>query len=156
IGMKHGPSGLAPSADFVTRLEHWLDRRPSLSGCEIALDLHEPLIDSAEAAPGHWSSIAQKLWSKRRSFDAAVVLHGTDTLAYTASALSFLLTGLGKPIILTGSQAPFWAARSDAPSNLRDALRCALSPEVVEVCICFDGVLLRGNRTRKYSTHVGD
>ena len=129
IGMRPASSGLAVSGDFITRLKRCFAREPSLSDCEPAFDLHEPLIDSAEAAPGHWCAIAQKLWRERESFDAAVVLHGTDTLAYTASALSFLLLGLGKPVILTGSQIPFSMARSDAPSNLRDAVRCALSPE---------------------------
>src|SRR5262249_51943626 len=93
---------------------------------------------------------------KRKSFDAAVVVHGTDTLAYTASALSFLLVGFGKSVVLTGSQIPFSSPRSDAPSNLRNAIRCALLQEVLEVCICFDDVLLRGNRTQKFSTRVGD
>jgi len=84
------------------------------------------------------------------------VLHGTDTLAYTASALSFLLVGLGKPVVLTGSQVPFPARSSDAPANLRDAMLSALLPDIVEVCICFDGVLLRGNRAQKYSTRAGN
>jgi len=155
MGMRPGPSGLVPSSDFITLLERWFARERSLNGCEPTFDLHEPLIDSAEATPSHWCAIAQKLWRKRKSFDAAVVLHGTDTLAYTASALSFLLVGFGKSVVLTGSQIPFSAPRSDAPSNLRNAIRCALLPEVLEVCICFDGVLLRGNRTQKFSTRVG-
>src|SRR5262249_61917567 len=128
MGMRPGRSGLVRSADFITLLEHWFAGERWLSGCEPTFDLHEPLIDSAEAAPSHWCAIGQKLWRKRKSFDAAVVVHGTDTLAYTASALSFLLVGFGKSVVLTGSQIPFSSPRSDAPSNLRNAIRCALLP----------------------------
>jgi L-asparaginase len=155
IGMRPHPSGLVPGGDLISELESSVVREPSLLRCDVTFDLHEPLIDSAEAAPGHWCSVAQKLWSKRNSFDASVVLHGTDTLAYTASALSFLLAGLGKAVVLTGSQVPYSLPQSDAPSNLSGAVACALRPEIAEVCIFFDGVLLRGNRTQKSSTRVG-
>src|SRR5882757_9195538 len=98
IGMRPGAAGLAPHRDFIADLQHFVARDGVLKDAEIVFALHEPLIDSAEAAPTHWWSIAQTLWGKQKSFDSAVMLHGTDTLAYTASALSFLLRGFGKPI----------------------------------------------------------
>src|SRR5262249_14472978 len=133
-----------------------IDGQPGLDACEFAVHLLEPLIDSAEAVPANWPSVAQHIWACHQGFDGIVILHGTDTLAYTASALSFLLLGLGKPIILTGAQVPFAAPRSDAEANIRGAIACARDGRIREVGICFDGVLLRGNRARKSSIHVGD
>jgi L-asparaginase len=111
--------------------------------------------DSSRVGPAEWVLIARALHAARPHFDAFVIVHGTDTMAYTASALSLLLAGFRKPIILTGSQLPLAMPRSDARQNLIDALTTATSsfnpPHVhcPEVCICFGGVLLRGNRSRK-------
>jgi len=156
IGMRAGPSGLVPSARFADDLVRWLGREPGLDACDFAVHLLEPLIDSAEAVPANWRAVARHIRFHHDGFDGVVVLHGTDTLAYTASALSFLLLGLGKPIILTGAQVPFAFAGSDAEANIRGALACAADGRIREVGICFDGVLLRGNRARKSSIHVGD
>jgi L-asparaginase type I len=111
--------------------------------------------DSCRVGPVEWVHIAKTLHAAREHFDAFIVVHGTDTMAYTASALSLLLAGFRKPIILTGSQLPLAMPRSDARQNLIDSLTCATSsftpPHVRcgEVAICFGGVLLRGNRARK-------
>jgi len=156
IGMKPGPSGLVPSALFAEELKQWMGRQRDFGAHDFAVHLLEPLIDSAEATPADWRSVAQHIWANHDGFGGIVVLHGTDTLAYTASALSFLLTGLGKPVILTGAQVPFAFPRSDAEANIRGAIACALDGRIREVGIFFDGVLLRGNRARKSSGHIGD
>ena len=109
-------------------------------------------IDSAEAHPGDWAAIAAHLVARWCEFDGFVVLHGTDTMAFTASALSFMLRELDRPVILTGAQVPMDAAGSDALGNVVAALRYAAEPAVRDVSIAFDGVLLRGNRTTKVST----
>jgi L-asparaginase len=156
IGMRPGALGLIPSKQFLFDLQKWVDQQPEIQHCEFVFQIHEPLIDSAEAIPSYWSSVALALYAGREKFDSAIVLHGTDTLAYTASALSFLLGGLGKAVILTGAQIPFGSQDSDAASNIRGAILCASKLEITEVCIFFDGILLRGNRTQKSSTRVGN
>lgn len=116
-----------------------------------------PPIDSSGLTPSHWLRIALALERHYHDFDGFVVLHGTDTMAYTASALSFLLVNLAKPVVLTGSQLPLFSVRTDAQLNLVNALHIAGwkasgLPLVPEVTVCFGDVLLRGNRTRKTST----
>lgn len=116
-----------------------------------------PPVDSSEVGPTHWLWIAQMLERHYGDYDGFVILHGTDTLAYTASALSFLCVNLAKPVVLTGSQLPIFTLRSDARQNLLHALLVAGAkatglPLVPEVTVCFASVLLRGNRARKAST----
>ena len=156
IGMVAGRSGLVPSRRFTRQIEEWLGRRDELNCNHYVIDAVEPLIDSANAEPSTWHGIARRIWSKRDRIDGVVVLHGTDTLAYTAGALSFLLVNFGKPIILTGAQVPFSLPGSDGEANVRGALACAVDARIREVCIYFDGRLLRGNRARKWSTQSGD
>src|SRR5690606_27546509 len=121
------------------------------------LSLHEP-IDSAEMHPEIWVEIGTIITAHYDAFDSFVILHGTDTMAYTASALSFLLQYLNKPVILTGAQLPVGIARSDARENLLTALEIAATrnsdgtPAISEVCIFFNSLLLRGNRARKKET----
>jgi L-asparaginase len=114
-------------------------------------------VDSSEVGPKHWLYLAGMLERHYQDFDGFVILHGTDTLAYTASALSFLLTNLAKPVVLTGSQLPIFELRSDARQNVLHALLIAGAkavnlPIVAEVTVCFGEKLLRGNRARKVST----
>ncbi len=123
----------------------------------ISVQSFEPLIDSSNMQPAHWLSMAKAIGEKYDRFDGFVILHGTDTMAYTASALSFLLENLGKPVVLTGSQLPVGEIRTDAKENLITALEIAAAedkgrPVVPEVCIFFDFLLYRGNRTSKYSS----
>lgn len=107
-------------------------------------------LDSSAMTPMHWIKLASVLAKNMGSFDGFVITHGTDTMAYTASALSFFLEGLRKPVILTGAQRPLSAIRSDARSNVLDAVEVATNGPP-EVAICFGGLVLRGNRSRKRS-----
>ena len=114
----------------------------------------EQLIDSSNMHPKIWSQLAQVIYDNYAQYDGFVVLHGTDTMAYTASALSFMLEGLNKAIIFTGAQLPIGAIRNDAKRNLVTSLEIAGAKKngravIPEVCIFFNDVLLRGNRSRK-------
>ena len=111
----------------------------------------EPLLDSSNMTVSDWNRIGELVAQNYDSYDGFVILHGTDTMAYTASALSFMLQGLDKPVILTGSQIPLAEIRSDGRANLIDSLLIAAEGRVREVCIFFGGKLLRGNRSTKYS-----
>ncbi len=106
-------------------------------------------IDSSLFKPFHWIKIAEKIEEIYNDFDAFLIIHGTDTMAYTASALSFFLKNLGKPVILTGSQMPLKAMRSDAMSNLITSLEVARSSVLNEVVIAFNNTVFRGNRSKK-------
>lgn len=114
-----------------------------------------PLIDSSDITPDNWVKIAEIIESYYNRSDGFVVLHGTDTMAYSASALSFMLKNLNKPVIFTGSQLPVGVLRSDAKENLITAIELAAamkSPDeamVPEVCLFFEDKLMRGNRTTK-------
>ena len=116
-----------------------------------------PPIDSSDMNPGHWQDIARSIAGNYDDYDGFVVLHGTDTMAYTASALSFMLGGLDKPVIITGSQLPIGEVRTDGEENLITALQIAAArdddgrPMVREVAILFEDYLWRGNRSTKRS-----
>jgi len=128
----------------------------ALKNLTFGVDTFEmPLIDSSNMHPDYWIDIARIIRDKYEEYNGFVILHGTDTMAYTATALSFLLENLGKPVIVTGSQLPLANARNDAAQNLVTALMLAASdgvPTVPEVCILFNNELLRGNRSRKVSS----
>lgn len=109
--------------------------------------------DSSELNRQHWRALAEKIYTLMDQFDGFVVLHGTDTMAYTASALSFALQHIQKPIIFTGSQVPMSNIRSDAKRNVVNAVELATHP-IHEVAICFNDHLFRGNRSSKMS--IGD
>ncbi len=110
-------------------------------------------LDSSDVGPEHWMRIQAAVRQRYDAYDGFVVVHGTDTMAYTASALSFALRGLGKPVVLTGSQVPLAALRSDARRNLVNAVELATMP-IPEVGIAFGDRLFRGNRATK--TSIGD
>lgn len=110
-----------------------------------------PLLDSSNVTVSEWNRIGSLIAENHSAYDGFVILHGTDTMAYTASALSFMLEGLDKPVILTGSQIPLGEIRSDGRDNLINSLLIAADGRVNEVCIFFGGKLLRGNRATKYS-----
>ncbi len=109
--------------------------------------------DSSDINHHHWTELARYIFERYHQFDGFVILHGTDTMAYTASALSFALQNLGKPVILTGSQVPMSNLRSDARRNLINSIELATKP-VPEVAICFNDHLFRGNRCTKMT--IGD
>jgi 60kDa lysophospholipase len=116
----------------------------------------EELLDSSSIDSKGWSQIAKTIARNYTLFDGFVVLHGTDSLAYTCSALSFMLQNLGKPVILTGSQIPFFERRNDALENLLNSLDIAGHFMIPEVCLCFNSKLYRGNRTTKISASAFD
>lgn len=143
--------------------EQILDKIPEISRFEFNLRVisFNQLIDSANVSPAHWIALATLIEENYQQYNGFVIIHGTDTMAYSASALSFLLEDLNKPVIFTGAQLPIGAVRTDARENLITALEIAAArkdgrPVVSEVCVYFNNQLLRGNRARKVeSTHFG-
>lgn len=110
---------------------------------------YQPLIDSADMTPADWQTIAEDIQRYYDQYDGFVILHGTDTMAYTASALSFMLENLSKPVIVTGSQIPLSELRSDGQQNLLNALYVAAHYPINEVGLFFNNTLYRGNRSTK-------
>ena len=154
IGMcKNEETGALENFDF----DRLLEQVPELKRFDYRISTHTflPPIDSSDMDLTHWATLVQIISDNYDRFDGFVVLHGTDTMAYTASALSFMLENLGKPVILTGSQLPIGMLRTDGKENLITAIEIAAtcrsdgSPMVPEVCIYFKEKLLRGNRTTK-------
>lgn len=153
IGMIENPdTGTLESFNF----HHLLDNVPELKklGSSISTIQFDPPIDSSDMDPEKWVELVHVISDNYNYFDGFVVLHGTDTMAYTASALSFMLENLDKPVILTGSQLPIGVLRTDGKENLITAIEIASAkengkPVVPEVCILFENFLMRGNRTRK-------
>ena len=120
-----------------------------------------PLIDSSDMNPDFWMELAQVIFDNYESYDGFVVLHGTDTMSYSASILSFMLENLNKPVIFTGSQLPLSLIRSDGRENFINAVEMAAAeidetPIIPEVAICFENKLFRGNRTTKYNAEDFD
>ncbi|MEM9409905.1 MAG: type I asparaginase, partial [Planctomycetota bacterium] len=118
---------------------------------EIELFEYQPVIDSSQMTPSTWLKIASDIYSNYDNFDGFVVIHGTDTMAHTSSALPFMLEGLNKPVILTGSQIPLLEIRNDARENLITAIMLAADFKIPEVCIFFGNRLIRGCRATKVS-----
>ena len=150
IGMDYDPTGsfLIPF-DFSQIME----KVPELARFDFqltVLQLRKP-IDSSDITPSHWIELAEIIRDSYNDYDGFVILHGTDTMAYSASALSYLLENLGKPVIFTGAQLPIGHTRTDGRKNFVSALEIVANQNVVipEVCIFFDNYLFRGNRTRK-------
>ncbi|MFA7660103.1 MAG: asparaginase [Anaerovoracaceae bacterium] len=151
IGMMKTENGYSPGKAYIhSALKEIAD---STSPDLPAFDLieYDPLLDSSNISLMEWIQIARDIKSQYDHYDGFVILHGTDTMAYTASALSFMLEGLTKPVILTGSQIPLSEMRNDARGNLITALLLAGNYSVPEVCLYFGGLLLRGNRSTKIS-----
>ena len=129
---------------------------PELFAGDIQVEMipFEPLLDSSDLNPESWIQMAQMVYDHYDEYDGFVILHGTDTMSYSASALSFIFDGLRKPVVFTGSQLPVGVLRSDAKENLLTAIEIAAAydangPIVPEVCLYMDGELYRGNRTTK-------
>ena len=140
------------------KFQHLEEHVPELKtfGYSISSIQFDPPIDSAEMGPDSWGKIVKIIAGNYSSYDGFVVLHGTDTMSYTASALSFMLENLSKPVVLTGSQLPIGMLRTDGKENLITAVEIAAAKEkgqplVPEVCVFFENTLLRGNRTSKVS-----
>ena len=159
IGMKEDPvDGTLKPFDF-SQIKAEV---PELNKFAVKLDSHtfSPLIDSSDVEPSLWISLAQLIRDHYEEYDGFVILHGTDTMAYSASTLSFMLEGLTKPVVFTGSQLPIGVPRTDGKENLISAVEIAAAKDekgharVPEVAICFDSQLLRGNRCVKYSAEA--
>lgn len=134
------------------------EQLPALRLIDTKIDHYcfDPVIDSSDINPGHWQKIAKVIYDHYEEYDGFVVLHGSDTMAYTASALSFMLENLNKPVILTGSQLPLGMVRTDGRENFITSIEIAAAmeddtPIVPEVALYFEDQLMRGNRTIKYS-----
>lgn len=153
IGMIQNQDGTLVPFDF----KNITSNVPELNRLNYIIDVHSfsPIIDSSNMNHGVWLNLVSIIESKYNDYDGFVILHGSDTMAYTASALSFLIENLSKTIVLTGSQLPIGEIRTDAKENLITSIEIAASvdhrgkPLVPEVCIYFDYQLMRGNRSIK-------
>lgn len=160
MGMVANESGALVPFNFELILEHI----PSLRTYDLHLTViaFDDPIDSSNVNPSHWAMIGDIIHDYYDDYDGFVILHGTDTMAYTSSALSFMLEGLSKPVVLTGAQLPIASARTDARENIITAIEIASTkgedgqPIIKEVCVCFDSLLLRGNRARKVESQHFD
>lgn len=155
IGMVKDETGTFVPFDF----ELIKRNLPDLSRLDYKLTVHsfEPIIDSSNMKPEIWIEMAQIIKDNYADYDGFVILHGSDTMAFTASVLSFMLEGLQKPVILSGSQLPIGEIRTDARENMMTALEIASAKQdgvsiIQEVCILFDNKLFRGNRSFKYNS----
>ena len=117
---------------------------------------YQPLLDSSNMSLQEWNQIARDIADQYAQYDGFIIFHGTDTMAYTASALSFMLENLAKPVIITGSQIPLSEVRNDALDNIITSLWLCAHQPLYEVCIYFNQKLLRGNRTQKISAQRFD
>lgn len=156
IGMMHNP---ATGSLHPFNFDQISEQVPELTklGCQLTTISFDRPLDSSDIGPEIWIKIARLIQEHYHEFDGFVILHGTDTMAYTASALSFMLENLCKPVILTGSQLPIGILRTDGKENIITAIEIAAAKEkgrplVPEVCIYFENRLYRGNRTTKINT----
>jgi len=152
IGMVKTSDGYKPDGKSFSNLLHNMDilRAEGMPLWDLT-ELDE-LLDSANMTVAEWNKIGKLIADAYDNYDGFVVLHGTDTMAYTASALSFMLEHISKPVIIKGSQIPLCEIRSDGRDNIITSLLIAASDIVHEVCIYFGNKLLRGNRAIKYSS----
>lgn len=149
IGMMKTADGYAPMHGYLGELLATLPELQAPSMPDYTIHEYETLLDSANMNPSHWVRIAQDIHSHYDDYDGFVILHGTDTMAYSASALAFMLEDLSKPVIFTGSQIPLVEVRNDARENIITALLIAAHHPIPEVCLYFGGKLLRGCRAVK-------
>lgn len=159
IGMKQDMKDLTLKPFDFSQI---LDEVPEIRKFAFKIDTYsfEPPIDSSDVEPSLWQDLARLIKKKYEDYDGFIILHGTDTMSYSASALSFMLDGLTKPVIFTGSQLPIGVPRTDGKENLISAVEIASAkdkdghPAVPEVCVCFDSLLMRGNRSTKVNSEV--
>lgn len=147
--MKRTDKGFTPAPGFLGEALAEISDLSRQDFPEWELYEASPLLDSSNISAEEWNGIAKVIYDSYADYDGFVVLHGTDTMAYTASALSFILSGLDKPVVLTGSQIPLSMLRSDGRENLIASIMIAAEGVVREVSLCFGGRLLRGNRAMK-------
>lgn len=159
LGMDYDENGALAPCGF----EQVFSRVPVVKELNVNLSVisFEEPIDSSNVAISHWQKMAEIIYNHYDRFDGFIVLHGTDTMAYSASALSYMLSGLNKPVIFTGAQLPIASPRSDGHDNFITSVEIASDkkdgrPIVTEVCIFFNHVLLRGNRSKKVESQQFD
>ncbi|WP_311945664.1 asparaginase [Halomonas piscis] len=159
VGMLPGAGGLAPGGDFAARLEKALatlpaDRRRTLPARRV--HSYSRLIDSSAVTPLDWHALAEDIRAHRTGYAGVVVVHGTDTLSWTAASLALQLRAPGLPVIVTGAMQPLEASGSDALGNLEGALRFAAEPGLDGVAVYFAGRLLHGARATKEHASAAD
>ena len=152
IGMIRSEKGYVPNSEGFRNMLGQLWDLDNSEMPQWELVEFSPLLDSSDITVKEWNKMGQAIAERYNDYDGFVILHGTDTMAYSASALSFMLENLGKPVIFTGSQIPLCELRSDGRENIVNSLVIAASDKVHEVCLYFDGKLMRGNRTTKRSS----
>ena len=149
IGMKPSENGYIPQKQHLTDAIMKMPDFHREEMPEFTINEYQPLIDSSNMSPADWQHIANDIQQHYDDYDGFVVLHGTDTMAYTSSALSFMLENLSKPVIVTGSQIPLSQLRSDGQENLLNSLYIAANYPINEVGLYFNNKLFRGNRSIK-------
>lgn len=147
--MQPTADGYAPAPGYLAAQLAAMPELRDAAMPDYAIHEYDPLLDSANMMPTDWLKIAEDIAAHYDDYDGFIVLHGTDTMAYTASALPFMLRGLAKPVILTGSQLPLWEVRNDARENLITVMMIAANYPIPEVCLYFGDKLLRGCRAVK-------
>src|SRR5438128_5034967 len=149
--MRHTRDGYHPEPGYLQQQMKAMPELRQKSMPVTVVNEYAPLLDSSNMTPAEWAKIAHDIAEHYGNYDGFLVLHGTDTMAYTASALPFMLNGLSKPVIITGSQIPLCEVRNDARENLITSLLIAANHPIPEVCLYFGGRLLRGCRAVKVS-----
>ncbi len=149
IGMIPSDKGYIPNPNFPEEINQTIGQFTDTLMPEFEIRSMEPLCDSSNMQPYHWDKIAREIDNEKDNFGGFIVLHGTDTMAYTASVLSFMLRGLKNNIILTGSQIPYGQLRNDARENLITSLIICGNYRIPEVAVYFENKLFRGCRTTK-------
>lgn len=156
IGMKQDEKSLALVPVDISQIQ---EEVPELKKFGYSIDTYsfDPVIDSSDITPAFWVNLCNLIKKNYEKYDGFVILHGTDTMSYTASALSFMMEDLAKPVVLTGSQLPVGMLRTDGKENIISSIEIAAAVDetghamVPEVCIYFESQLYRGNRTTKYN-----
>jgi L-asparaginase len=151
LSMRRSESGYRPSAGYLANQMANMEELSQAPMPKFDLIEYDPLVDSSNMTPAIWRDIAEDIQTRHDAYDGFVVLHGTDTMAYSAAALAFMLDGLSRPVILTGAQLPLGQIRNDARENLKTAMVLAANYQIPEVCLLFGDHLFRGCRSTKVS-----
>jgi L-asparaginase len=151
LSMRRSENGYQPAPGYLAKQMAQMEELSQAPMPEFEVLEYEPLLDSSNITPAIWRKLAEDIRDRYHRFDGFVVLHGTDTMAYSASALPFMLHGLNKPVIFTGAQLPLGQLRNDARENLKTAMVLAANYSIPEVSLFFGDHLYRGCRSAKVS-----
>lgn len=152
LSMQRQSEGYANSPGYLAECLQTMPELENAALPQFELVEYQPLLDSANISPVIWNQMACDIAARYDQYDGFVILHGTDTMAYSSSVLSFILQNLSKPVVFTGSQVPLEQAHGDARENLINALGVAQCDRLQDVALCFHDVLLRGSRAKKVSS----